>query len=423
MDQTLQTLSDHKIPVFISNLVSNEKDLKPFISISSQNTSFNNNYNKGVKAYNANDLPSALNYFNAANNAYPDHAACNYYIGQILFKRGNYIAAKAAFDKARNLDALRFRAPDELNDIIDQLTKKYINTHLVDTKTAFEANSDHHIIGDNLILEHVHPNLAGYALMSDAFYESLKKADFITVPKGSEISYPQLLRDMPITKIDSLTGVYKMVNLKSNWPFTSANIKPNYPVKTPEEQLAYQVTFKNISWADAMDQLYNYYINNKDIANARKVVEALILETPQEEALYEKAANLSGAIKDYHNTAANFAISFHMAPNFDKARNLFVLYLKLDDPEDAMPYLDYAIKNNTSSFNLTPVMQYVNSVITLKKTYASDTTNTAIINNIADTYAKMGNKDGALKYANKTLKLDKNNKGALAILTTANSIK
>jgi tetratricopeptide (TPR) repeat protein len=426
MDQTLQTFSDHKIPVFISNLVSNEKDLKPFISVAAtgaNSAAFNYNFSKGLRAFNSNDIALALNYFSAANKAYPDHALCNYYIGQILFKQGDYAGAKTAFDKARNLDALRFRAPDEINAIINQLTKKYTDAHLVNTTAAFEANSDHHIIGDNLILEHVHPNLAGYALMSDAFYESLKAEHFITVPKNKEISFKQLLHDMPITKIDSLTGVYKMINLKSSWPFTSANIKPDYPVKTPEEQLAYQVTFKNIGWTDAMSQLYSYYTNNKDILNARKVAEAMILEIPEEESLYEKAANLSGVLKDYRDAAANYSILFRLSPSFDRARNLFVLYLKLDDPEGAMPYLDYAIKNNASNFNLAPVMQYVNSVIAFRKTYASDTTNTTVINNIADAYTKMGNKDGAVKYAGKTLKLDKNNKAALNILTTANSIR
>ncbi|MDB4924026.1 tetratricopeptide repeat protein [Mucilaginibacter sp.] len=426
MDQTLQTLNEHRVPVFISNLVSNEKDLKPFVSIAAtgaNHSAFNNAYQQGVNAFNHNDMRAALKYFNAANLVYANHALCNYYIGQILFNQGDYNAAKTYFDKAKDLDALRFRAPQQINDIITGLSKKHPYTHLVNTKAEFEANSDHHIIGDGLILEHVHPNLAGYALMSDAFYESLKKEHFIAVNKESEISFKQLLHDMPITKIDSLTGVYKMANLKSSWPFTTVTVKPGYKVDSPEAQLAYGVTFKSMSWADAMDQLYNYYINNKDIANAKKVVEALILETPNEDALYEKAANLSGAIKDYSDAAANFSISFNRSPGFDKARNLFVLYLKLDKPLQAVPYLDYAIKNNTSSFNLAPVMQYVNDIIQLKKVYENDTTNISVINKIAGTYAKMGNKDGAVKYIDKALKRDKKNKDALAILANVIGIK
>jgi tetratricopeptide (TPR) repeat protein len=426
MDQTLQVLSKHQIPVFISNLVSNEKDLKPFISVDatgSGRSAFNAAYQQGIKAFTSNDLPAALTNFMAADKAYSGHALCNYYIGQVLFKQGDYNRAKTYFDKAKDLDALRFRAPQQINDIIAQLVKKYSGTHLVDTKAEFEANSDHNIIGESLILEHVHPNLAGYALMSDAFYESLKKEHFINVDKSNEMPYQQLLHDMPITQIDSLTGVYKMANLKNSWPFTATATKPAYQVVSAEEQLAYGVAFRSTSWADAMDQLYNYYINSKDIINARKVVEALILETPMEEALYEKAANLSGAVKDYKNAAVNFTASFNLAPNFEKARNLFVIYLKLDKPVEAAPYLAYAVKNNSSNFNLAPVMQYVNSVITLKKVYQADTTNIGVINNIATAYATMGNKDGAVKYIDKALKRDKNNKEALAILAKVVGIK
>ncbi|MEJ0081907.1 MAG: hypothetical protein WDM78_13385 [Puia sp.] len=45
----------------------------------------------------------------------------------------------------------------------------------MDSKGIFEANSANHMIGNELILEHVHPNLNGYALISDAFYEAMKK--------------------------------------------------------------------------------------------------------------------------------------------------------------------------------------------------------------------------------------------------------
>ncbi len=40
---------------------------------------------------------------------------------------------------------------------------------LVDTKETFEKNSPGGFIGKEPILEHVHPDLRGYALMSDAF--------------------------------------------------------------------------------------------------------------------------------------------------------------------------------------------------------------------------------------------------------------
>ena len=88
------------------------------------------------------------------------------------------------------MDALRFRAPEDINDIIARLCRKYDNAHLVDTRAAFEAASDHGIIGKSLLLEHVHPNLMGYALMADAFYHALQQQGIIPRSTGKGAGFP-----------------------------------------------------------------------------------------------------------------------------------------------------------------------------------------------------------------------------------------
>jgi len=42
-----------------------------------------------------------------------------------------------------------------------------------------------------LILEHVHPNLKGYAIMSDAFYEAMKREKLVEVPTEDEMTFAQ----------------------------------------------------------------------------------------------------------------------------------------------------------------------------------------------------------------------------------------
>src|SRR5450432_4232475 len=184
MDATLHLFSEAHIPVFISNVVSNEGGMRPFISIgvdSLRAPAFRKEYDIGVKAFSLNELRAADSLFKKADLVYGGHALCNYYLGQVNYGLGDYVQAEAYFAKARDLDGLRFRAPAKINEIIAQLCNKYPNAHLVDTKTLFEAHSDHHIIGSELILEHVHPNLTGYALMSDVFYEALKKEHIFSI--------------------------------------------------------------------------------------------------------------------------------------------------------------------------------------------------------------------------------------------------
>src|SRR5665213_980675 len=85
MDETLRCLNSHHIPVFISNLVSNEKDLKPFISTpvdSIRYPSFQPDFLAGSNAFEQGNFAEASKYLEQAEQAYSYHAACNYDLGK-----------------------------------------------------------------------------------------------------------------------------------------------------------------------------------------------------------------------------------------------------------------------------------------------------------------------------------------------------
>jgi tetratricopeptide (TPR) repeat protein len=236
---------------------------------------------------------------------------------------------------------------------------------------------------------------------------------------------------MPITKVDSLTGVYRVFNLKRSWPFRdeksgnrapldaampARNLRDSLNPVSEEERLAYDLMLKETNWPDAIDSLYNYYISRQDWVNARRIVETLVLEHPTEEPFYEKAANLCGKLTDNENAVFYFRKSFSFSPSFEKARKIFVLFLQLDRPGDAIPYLDYAIQNNVSGMNLAPVRQFAEEILQLQKISGKDTANLPVLNQIADKYFKMGNREGASKYIEKVLRADPGNKDALSLL-------
>jgi len=157
------------------------------------------------------------------------------------------------------------------------------------------------------------------------------------------------------------------------------------------------------------------YAGEKQWAKAVKVVEALSLEHPTEVAFYDRAADIYGELKDDANAVCWFRRSFSISPDFEKARRIFGLYLKQDRPSDALPYLDYAIRNNTSGFNLAPVKQLAQEVIQLQQTSHKDDPDPAVLNSIAAKYLSMGNRDVATRYIDSVLKADPNNKEALAL--------
>lgn len=412
MDQALAVFSRAHVPVFLSNLVCNEKDLRPFVSLpvdGSWPSTFRQQYNQGKQALGAGDSVAAWSFFKAADRVDSTYAQCRYYLGGLAFAQGDFTAAARYYRSAKELDALRFRAPDSINGVIRELCGKYGNVHLVDARAAFVAASEHGVIGNALILEHVHPNLMGYALLSDVFYRAMREQGVPGAVSGREMSFQQLLRDMPVMALDSLNGAYRIDHLKHSWPFSDSAergvpSRAELHVSSPEEELAYGVAFEHLPWEEAMSRLYEDYSRRGDWKKARTVMEAMVLEYPNETEYLERTAKICGKLQEYEKAIFYFGRAFRQEPSFDKARYLFVLCLQQDRPVDAMPYLDYAIANNTQGLNLQPIRLAALDVIRLQTALAKDSTNGKILDTIARRYQQMGNKEAALKYAKRVLR-------------------
>ena len=400
MDETLKIFSDRHIPVYFSNLVSNEKDMKPFIHVEAEN-----------------------------------NAASQYSLGRQAYERGDTGQARSYFTKAIDLDGLRFRAPTIMNDIIARLCGKYSDAHLVDAHAEFADWSAGHLIGNELLLEHVHPNLTGYALLSDAFYRELKATHFFSAGRGrdtaasaggrqdtaAEMSLRQLMKDMPLTALDSLSGAYKIERLKRNRPFDEGSAQDSLPVVTEVQKLAYAVAFGKMRWQTAMDSLYVEYMAVGDLISAKTIMEAMTLEHPQDVFYFEQTANICGKLNDLPQAAFYFGQAFKLDPSIERARTLFVLYLGFDRPDEAMPYIDYAVKGSPDH-RVAMVKRYTEQVISLERTASTDPLNKASADSaIASLYIKMGNQAGAGVRLEKILKRDSHNPNALAWLNRLNA--
>jgi tetratricopeptide (TPR) repeat protein len=145
-----------------------------------------------------------------------------------------------------------------------------------------------------------------------------------------------------------------------------------------------------------METLYNYYVSSNRLVQAKKVAEAEALECPSEPEYFERAANVCGKLNDLELAAFYFRKAFALSPSFERARILFVLYLDLDRPVDALPYIDHAI-----SFGKDPRLGIVKlnteEIIRLEQALGKDTLNTVLLDRIAHEYYSMGNRAGALK--------------------------
>ncbi len=268
METIIKKAADRDVAVLISELISNLRDQEPFVSVEDK------------------EGRSAMSLFKQARQ----------------FESANeFNKAKTYYAQARDLDALRFRAPAEFNIIIRKLVDKYAQV-LVPAVSYFEKSSPNGLIGNTLILEHVHPNKAGYFLLARAFYETMQQQRMI----GTDWAYDGLAQewDQGITGLDSVYAQLVIRQLKSGWPFQPKSL-PNRFLKTFQpgnrlEEISFRVLHsKNFSLESAHMELGKLYEKENQLDQALAEFQALITSIPYEVDFYQQAGLVLIAKKEY----------------------------------------------------------------------------------------------------------------------------
>ena len=173
----------------MGKLVCNLKDQKPFVSIPSE------------------EYPAANQVYEEAKRKFNER----------LFKE-----ADSLFILAKELDALRFRAPERINQIIEKLCKEY-NSKCVHVDSFFISESPNGIVGNNLMTDHLHPNIRGYQLMGKAYYEAMAEEGLLPKKEKPQIEFSKqdiiTRQNFVFSDLDSTIGNCRILLLANDWPF------------------------------------------------------------------------------------------------------------------------------------------------------------------------------------------------------------
>lgn len=265
LERMLRMASQNKVEVFISDLVSNLRDIKPFKSIP------------------ADGLKGAEEYYEAAKK---------------FEQQGDIQKAKENYILARDYDCIRFRASSDINRIIKDLAGKY-KAHFVPTLELFNSNSPNGIVGANLMTEHLHPNISGAFLLSESFYKEITKSKLIApeINLTTEKSYKNFIKDYGYTNLDFLIGKHRITNLEYHWPFVDetknyTDYRQIYKPTGTADSLAFTVMAKQtITLTEAHEQLAKAYEKNGDYLNAYKEYNSLTEMCPYYSPYFRKAGD------------------------------------------------------------------------------------------------------------------------------------
>ncbi len=260
------------VPVIIGSLVSNLKDQKPFISIGEESNT------------NADSV-----YLNAKHQ----------------LGLGKIKIADSLFRQAKDLDALRFRAPEKINQIIIELAEKY-NCSFINVDLIFNIESPDAIVGNNLIVDHLHPSLEGYQLMGKVYFESISNNNLLPDGKVDKMSDSEedsiVVTNFAFSHLDSTIAEIRLAGLLNDWPFVQ---KPDYlflnslELKDKIDSISFNVAVNNTNWEKAHHDAADWYLHKKDYENFSKEYLVLVSQYPFKLSDYDYAASELINVKEY----------------------------------------------------------------------------------------------------------------------------
>jgi len=313
MTDILEMAKEKNIPVILSTLVSNLKDQHPFVSVKAEN------------------LPKAEVVYNNA---------------KIELQSGNWQKADSLFRFAKDLDALRFRAPEKINLVIKSLGKKFYYP-VVNIDSIFASISPDGITGNNLMTDHLHPTLNGYQIIGKMFFQKMKEKNYLPATEPVELPDEQqdsiAVANFNFTKLDSVIADFRIRMLKNNWPFVKPENKQSanrlFNLQNIIDSIAFQIISEKIIWEEGHRKLAAYYLRIKDIGSFLEEMDALISQYPIVVEYYDYVVNTLILLKDYNRAYKYLEKGYEIKPQAFTAKWLGIINLYNNKLDLAEKYL------------------------------------------------------------------------------------
>lgn len=246
----LDSAKKQGIPVVFSSLACNLKDSAPFASSSlsqleeAQRQSWQDAYNQGVALLEAGLPADALGSFQTAESIDANHADLQFSLGTSLLALGETAEAQHYFKHARDMDLLRFRPTDGLNDIIKQCfdENQSQGVYFFDLEKSMERMSEGGLPGDEFFWDHVHFKFQGNYLLARGFAEQiaagLDESGSLSLLNASEADWlgvETCAAKLGLTRWGQYQLVETMLNRLNQFPFSRQSNRPVLNTKMLKE--------------------------------------------------------------------------------------------------------------------------------------------------------------------------------------------
>jgi len=172
-----------EIPMIFCTVGSNLKDSPPFASLhrsdltEPEKEKWNGIYQQGIADETEGKYAEAVEHYLKAAEIDDSYADLQFRLGRCYWAMARYDQAKQRYIQARELDTLRFRADNRINEVIRDVAvdKAAQGVYLTDVAKVLEETSPYQTPGEEIFYEHVHFNFKGNYLLAKTVFEQVQQ--------------------------------------------------------------------------------------------------------------------------------------------------------------------------------------------------------------------------------------------------------
>jgi tetratricopeptide (TPR) repeat protein len=343
LETIVKTAKKRKAPVILATVGNNLKDCPPFASLhrtgltEDEQKNFETLYKEAREIDGKGQYAQALEKYLAAETIDGQFAELQFCLGRLFFLSGKYDEAKQKYIKARELDVIRFRADNRINEIIRETAQKEGSNgiYFADAVKEFDEQSLHQIPGDELFYEHVHLTFKGNYILAKCVFQQVDKLvqeKFKNQKPGPQavLNEDKCKQLLAYSEWDKYTTLQALLNNYFVFPPFTNQLYHNQQVESLKQQIS---SLKNNLTKQALLKIAFDY-------------RAAIEKRPDDWMLHWKFAGfLMDGLNDYQPAAAEYEKVLELVPNYYLANTMLgTIWGHLGSFDKAVTYFNAAIK-------------------------------------------------------------------------------
>lgn len=264
--------------------------------------------------------------------------------GLALRAEGRYAEARESLLRAKDLDLLKFRAPEAMNVVIRRVAAE-THTRLVRTDSLFAFLSPDGIPGDTLFWEHLHPTALGYYHIASAFTRNIVAARWIKGDGGGGVDslLPFNPDSLGLCWLDLAYADYSIGHLTGRWPFQNFRRAPAVLQHADPtlRHIVEETHARKLRWNEACYATASYFWRIGRMRDALTTYEAMLDEYPFSYYTNYLAGSLLNTLGQGARAMEYYRRSIASNGAYERSRlDLGLLEVNAGNPDEAIRQLE-----------------------------------------------------------------------------------